>query len=87
MEIKVSDIVIFENSEYLVLDVININSNTYLYLINNDPFDNDMALVKTKKVNDLIEFDSIKDNEEFNTVLSKLVIDYKDELLAFANNE
>ena len=87
MEIKVSDIVIFENSEYLVLDVININSNTYLYLINNDPFDNDIALVKTKKVNDLIEFDSIKDNEEFNIVLSNLVIDYKDELLVFANNE
>ena len=43
MNIKVNDILVFNKKEYLVLEVID---NRYLYLINNDTYENDTAIVK-----------------------------------------
>ena len=79
------DVIAFNNNEYLVLDKIEIKGNKYLYLINNDKFINDTAIVKEKIINDLTEYTPIKDDDEFKLVLSRLILDYEKELLEFTS--
>ena len=38
MNFNIDDVIVFNDGEYLILDVIRENNNTYLYLINNDEF-------------------------------------------------
>ena len=76
MDIKVSDILTFKNNEYLVLDVID---EKYLYLINNDQTKDDIAIVKlqNKQISD------IESDVEFDYVINKIYLDYKEEVLSF----
>ena len=83
MSIQIDDIIVFGNKEYLVLDVLHRNSNTYLYLINNNEFINDTAIIKVENN----EFKHIKNDEEFNLVLSNIILDFKDSLIKIENLE
>ena len=83
MNIEVNDIVKFNKSEYLVLDVIKENNNTYLYMINNSELEDDVAI--SKLVDDTFMY--IEDSEEFNKVLNKLFLDFKNNIISLATNE
>lgn len=84
---KNGDIIKFKNSEYLVIDVIRNDVNTYLYLINNDKNLNDVAITKVKYIDGNIEYSYIENNEEFNFVLNKLFLNAKDDMILFALSE
>ena len=83
MNIEVNDIVKFNKGEYLVLDVIKENNNTYLYMINNSELEDDVAI--SKLVDDTFMY--IEDSEEFNKVLNKLFLDFKNNIISLATNE
>ena len=84
---KINDIIEFDNDDYIVLDIINIFDNTYLFLINFDKFKNDTAIIKVKKSNGINKYMCIDDDHEFNIVLNKIFIDFKDDLLKYYDNE
>ena len=84
---KNGDIIKFKNGEYLVIDVIRNDGNTYLYLINNDKNLNDVAITKVKYIEGNTEYSYIENNEEFNFVLNKLFLNAKDDMILFALNE
>ena len=83
MNIKVNDVLDFDNYSYRVLDVINSNGNTYAYLINNEEFKNDTSIVKIVKNNRNLEVMHIKDNTEFEYVLKKIYLNHKREILSY----
>lgn len=87
MNYNKNDIIIFNKKEYLVIEVINNNENTYLYLINNDEFENDVSIVKVLNKNGLIEYTYIDNDEEFNFVLNNLFLNMKDDILSFLVDE
>lgn len=66
--------------KYLVLNVIRNKQNMYLYLINNDEFENDVSIIKVNDNNGLVEFSQIENEEEFDFVLGKLFIDYRSDI-------
>ena len=76
MDYEKNDIVGINNKKYLVLNVIRNKQNMYLYLINNDEFENDVSIIKVNDNNGLVEFSQIENEEEFDFVLGKLFIDY-----------
>lgn len=82
MNFMVDDIIYFNNYSYLVLDVIKKDEIVYLYLINNDEYINDTAIIKYENK----EYKHIEDDNEFNYVVSKLLLDYKDDLIMIANS-
>ena len=43
MNYNIDDVIKFKDGEYLVIDVIKNEGNTYLYLINNDEYLNDVS--------------------------------------------
>ena len=75
MDIKKNKIIRFNNGDYLVLDVIHYKENTYLYLINNKEFENDVSIVKVENNNGIIKYNYIEDEEEFDYVINKLFIE------------
>lgn len=83
MNIKINDILDFDNYSYRVLDVINSNGNTYAYLINNEEFKNDTSIVKVLKNSRNLEVQHIKDNEEFEYVLKKIYLNHKRDILSY----
>ena len=83
MNIKVNDIIEFDNFAYRVLDVITSKSNTYAYLINNEDFKNDTAIVKIVKSDRNLEAKHIDDDEEFEYILKKLYLNHKRDILGF----
>lgn len=80
MDYEKNDIVGINNKNYLVLDVIRNKQNMYLYLINNDEFENDVSIIKVNDNNGLVEFSQIENEEEFDFVLGKLFIDYRSDI-------
>lgn len=80
MNIKVNDILVFKKKEYLVLEVID---NRYLYLINNDHYQNDTAIVKIVEKYGNTELNNIDNDDEFNYAINKLYIKYKDDILKY----
>lgn len=83
MKYEVNDIVCFDDKEYLILDIIKDNANTYLYLINNSEYEDDVAI--SKIVNN--EFTYIDDEEEYDIVLNKIFLDFKNNIISIATNE
>lgn len=87
MNFQIDDIIKYNDGEYLVLDVIKKNDDVFLYLINNDEYVNDVAITKVKNNNGVIEYSFVENDEEFNYVLNKIIVNSKDELLGFAIEE
>ena len=83
MEIKKNNIIKFNNGDYLVIDLLKYNNNTYLYLINNDEFENDVSIVKVDYENGIIRYSQIEDEEEFNYVITKLFLEHKTDISEF----
>lgn len=84
MNFNIDDVIVFNDGEYLILDVIRENNNTYLYLINNDEFMDDVSIVKVNNNNNVIEYTAIDNDEEFDYVINKIFLDFKDDVLDFA---
>lgn len=87
MEFKINDIIKFKGGDYLILDVIQNNDNTYLYLINNDEYLNDVSITKVIENNGVIEYNHIDNNDEFNYVLNRLFLNIKEELIELVSEE
>jgi hypothetical protein len=87
MNIEVNDVIIFEKGSYLVLDVIKNENNTYLYLINNDDLKDDIAITKVTSNNGNNKYSFIDSQEEYNYVLNKLFLDFKNNIISIATNE
>ena len=85
MNFNIDDVIVFNDGEYLILDVIRENNNTYLYLINNDEFMDDVSIVKVNNNNNVIEYTAIDNDEEFDYVVNKIFLDFKDDVLDFAS--
>ena len=84
MNFNIDDVIVFNDGEYLILDVIRENNNTYLYLINNDEFLDDVSIVKVNNNNNVIEYTAIDNDEEFDYVVNKIFLDFKDDVIDFA---
>lgn len=84
MNFNIDDVIVFNDGKYLILDVIRENNNTYLYLINNDEFMDDVSIVKVNNNNNVIEYTAIDNDEEFDYVVNKIFLDFKDDVLDFA---
>ena len=84
MNFNIDDVIVFNDVEYLILDVIRENNNTYLYLINNDEFLDDVSIVKVNNNNNVIEYTAIDNDEEFDYIVNKIFLDFKDDVLDFA---
>ncbi len=87
MNFNIDDIITFNYGEYLILDVIRERENTYLYLINNDEFKDDVSIVKVNNNNDVIEYSPIENEEEFDFVVNKIFLDFKEDVLDFASEQ
>ncbi len=87
MNFNIDDIITFNYGEYLILDVIREKDNTYLYLINNDEFKDDVSIVKVNNNNDVIEYSPIENEEEFDFVVNKIFLDFKEDVLDFATEQ
>lgn len=87
MNYNIDDVIVFNDGEYLILDVIRENNNTYLYLINNDEFMDDVSIVKVNNNNNVIEYSAIDNDEEFDYVVNKIFLDFKEDVLDFASEE
>ena len=83
MNLRVNDIIELDNYSYRVLDVINNMNNTYAYLINNEEFVNDTAIVKVIKKDRYIELSNIEDDNEFEYVLRRLYLNHKRDILSY----
>ncbi len=87
MNFNIDDIITFNYGEYLILDVIREKDNTYLYLINNDEFKDDVSIVKVNNNNNVIEYSPIENEEEFDFVVNKIFLDFKEDVLDFASEQ
>jgi len=74
-------IISFKEGKYLVLDVVNYNENTFLYLINNNEFEDDISLVKVLEDG---SFGQIDDEKEFDYVINKIFLDNEEDLSQFS---
>ena len=83
VNLKVNDIIDFDNYSYRVLDIINANEKTYLYIINNEEFVNDTSIVQAIKTNNSIELKYIEDDKEFEYVLKKIYLNHKRDILSY----
>lgn len=86
MNLKKDDIIEFKNGEYLIIDVITKDNDTFLYLINNDEFLNDVSITKVNYNNGKYEFNYIDSDSEFDYVMNKIFLDLKDDALDFVDN-
>ena len=80
---QVNNLISFDNNEYLILDVILKDDLTYLYLINNDELKDDIAIVKVKNSN----YFNIEDDEEFDNIINKIFIDFRDNIINLLTEE
>ena len=77
MKYALDSVIKFKDGEYLILDVINYNNNTFLYLINNSEFKDDVSIVKVDNDGNL---DYIRDEKEFDYVMNRIFIDNESDL-------
>ncbi len=80
---KINEIIRVNDKEYAVIDSFKNNDNTYLYLINNSDFNDDLAIIKEDNNG---KFINIEKDDEFNFVLNKIFLDFKDEIINFATD-
>jgi hypothetical protein len=78
MKYALDQVIRFGNGEYLILDIIKYNNSTFLYLINNSEFQDDISIVKVLSDGSL---DYINDENEFDYVLNKIFIDNQVDLM------
>ena len=67
----------------MILDVLKYKDNLYLYLINNDEYENDVSIVKVNNNDGIVKYSHIYDEEEFNYVVNKLFLNHKEEIREF----
>lgn len=72
------DIIEFDGGSYIILNVVTYKNCTYLYLINNDEAKDDVSVVKVIINNDVAEYVSIDNDEEFEYVIGRLLLDNKE---------
>ncbi len=84
MKYALDQVIKYNNGEYIVLDVVNHNDNTYLYLINNSEFKNDVSIVRVLEDGSL---DYINDESEFDYVIHKIFLDNQIDLIYMAQEE
>ncbi len=84
MKYALDQVIKYNNGEYIVLDVVNHNDNTYLYLINNSEFKNDVSIVRVLEDGSL---DYINDESEFDYVIHKIFLDTQIDLIYMAQEE
>lgn len=87
MNYEIDDIIEFRDGKYLILDIIKNNNNTYLYLINNDEFKNDISITKAVNNDGVVEYKSIDDDAEFDFVINKLFLDLSNEAIEYIKEE
>lgn len=87
MKYQIDDVIKYNDGEYLILNIINYKDNTYLYLINNDEFKNDVSIVKTVYNNGKITYEHIENDEEFDYVINKIFLNFKDDILSLISND
>lgn len=78
------DVIEFDKENYIVLNVINYNSFTYLYLINESEENDDISIVKVEMRDNEPNYVHVKDDDEFNIVLNMIMEENKsisDELI------
>lgn len=80
MNIKINDVIKFNKNDYLVLDIID---NRYLYLINNNKFEDDTAIVKIVNKNRETEIHYIENDDEFYYALNRLFVNFKRDILVY----
>ena len=69
------DLIEFEAGEYIILNIITYKNNTYLYLINNAEDKDDVSVVKVIENDGVTEYVPIENDEEFEYVINRLLID------------
>ena len=84
MKYALDDIIKFDNEDYLVLDVINYSGSTFLYLINNSEFKDDISIVKVGE-NGSLEY--INDEKEFDYVMNRIFMDNESDLYYLVTKE
>ncbi len=72
------DIIEFDGGSYIILNVVTYKNSTYLYLINNDENKDDVSVVKVIVNNDVAEYVPIDNDEEFEYVIGRLLLDNKE---------
>ena len=70
--------VVLDGGEYIILNIITYKDNTYLYLINNDENKDDVLVVKVVENDGVVEYVSIENDTEFEYVINKLMVNNKD---------
>ena len=84
MKYALDQVIKYNNGEYIILDVVNHNDNTYLYLINNSEFKNDVSIVRVLEDGSL---DYINEESEFDYVIHKIFLDNQIDLIYMAEEE
>ena len=87
MNYEIDDVIKFKNGEYLVIDIIKKDNNTYLYLINNNEYEDDVSITKVTNEDGVISYGHIENDEEFNYVINRIFLNLKDEIVLFANED
>ena len=72
------DIIEFDGGSYIVLNVVTYKNCTYLYLINNDESKDDVSVVKVIVNSGVAEYVPIDNDEEFEYVIGRLLLDNKE---------
>lgn len=80
MEFNRFDTIVVNEKEYIIIYILNLNENTYLYLINNEEENDDVSIVKVIQDNDKVTVIQIEDPNEFELVLSKILLENQEEL-------
>ncbi len=84
MKYGLDQIIKFNDGDYIVLDVVNHNDNTYLYMINNSEFLNDVSIVKVLENGEL---DYINDESEFDYVINRIFLDNQVDLIYMTQDD
>lgn len=87
MNYEIDDIIKFKKGEYLIIDIVKKDNNTYLYLINNDEHEDDVAITKVINDDGIIKYEYIENDDEFNYVINRIFLNLKDEIVLFANED
>ncbi len=84
MKYALDQIIKFKNSEYIILDIIKYEDNTFLYMINNNEFLDDVSIVKVKEDGSL---GYIEEEKEFDYVVNRIFLDNQIDLMYITADE
>ena len=84
MKYALDQIIKFKSSEYIILDIIKYEDNTYLYMINNNEFLDDVSIVKVKEDGSL---GYIEEENEFDYVVNRIFLDNQVDLMYITADE